>query len=158
MSCSELTPFDRLIVKDTRPQTMVDNLIKEIKNNPDKYGVMGMIDTELQKWIDSAFGKFDMPLFSPGNIFEVIKTDQKILKRILLGGKFETSSDISSDTIHHRIKTYNRLIEPQLIELSPDELDKAHVFLLGFIIKFMTVEQIEEISDHLSKFIQEFLT
>ena len=41
MSCSEHTPFDRLIVKDTRPQTVVDDLVEEMKSNPDKYGVMG---------------------------------------------------------------------------------------------------------------------
>jgi hypothetical protein len=48
-----------------------------------------MKETELLKWIVFAFGRIDEPLFSPSDIFEVVKTDQKILKRILLGGRFK---------------------------------------------------------------------
>ena len=37
---------------------------------------------ELLKWVENAFGKIDLPLFSPDNILEIIQVDQKILRRI----------------------------------------------------------------------------
>lgn len=48
-----------------------------------------MNEDELQKWINYALGTIDAPRFSPNDILEIIKVDQHILKRILLGRKFE---------------------------------------------------------------------
>jgi hypothetical protein len=59
------------------------------RSNIHRFGGVKMDEEELLKWINYAFGKLESPFFSPQNIFEVIKIDQEILKRILNGGKFE---------------------------------------------------------------------
>ena len=110
-----------------------------------------MDNNELLKWIKYAFGELDA-LFSPNNIFEVIKTDQNILRCILLGGKFDTKE--KTDSTHTRIKKFNQLIDPQLLELNDRELELAKLFLLGYLKKYVSVEEIEEISDELGAFIE----
>lgn len=59
-----------------------------------------------------------------------------------------------TDSIHARIKKFNQLIEPQLLELNDWELELARLFLLGYLKKYVSVEEIGEISDALGTFIQ----
>jgi len=59
-----------------------------------------------------------------------------------------------TDSIHARIKKFNQLIQPQLDELNDRELDLAMLFLLGCLQKYVSVEEIGEISDELGTFIQ----
>ena len=111
-----------------------------------------MKETELSKWIVSAFGRIDEPFFSPSDILEVIKVDQEILKRILLGKGFIEPS--TYDTIFARIQKFNELIEPQLAPLEDRKLELSTTFLLGYLKGHLPVEKIEEISQELAKFIE----
>ena len=61
---------------------------------------------------------------------------------------------MTDDSPHARIKKYNQLIDPQLLELNDRELLLAKLFLLGCLKKYMSVEDIGEISDELSTFIE----
>jgi len=111
-----------------------------------------MKETELSKWIIFAFGRIDEPFFSPSDILEVIKVDQEILKRILLGKRFIEPE--AYDTIFARIQKFNELIEPQLATLEDRALELATTFLLGYLKGHLPIEKIEEIGRELKKFIE----
>ena len=63
-----------------------------------------------------------------------------------------------TDTIFNRIKKFNQLVEPQLLELDDREKVLAEVFLLGYLKKYLSIKQIEEVSDQLSTFIERDLS
>ena len=63
-----------------------------------------------------------------------------------------------NDSTHARIKKFNQLIEPQLLELNDWELELARLFLLGYLKKYVSVEEIGEISDALGTFIERDLS
>ena len=115
-----------------------------------------MDNNELAKWGKYALGTLDELRFSPNDILYIIKTDQDILRCILLGGKFDEQG--KDDSIHTRITKFNQLIIPQLLELDEGEQELTKLFLLGCIQKYLSVEQIEEISDALGTFIERDLS
>ena len=60
----------------------------------------------------------------------------------------------SNDTVHARIKKFNQLITPQLLELDEREQELATMFLIGYLKGHISVSEIEEISDALGTFIE----
>ncbi len=62
------------------------------------------------------------------------------------------------DTIHNRIKKFNQLVEPQLLELDEQERELATLFLIGYLKGHIPIDKIEEISDQLGTFIQRDLS
>lgn len=59
-----------------------------------------------------------------------------------------------ADSTHARIKKFNQLIEPQLLELDEYERELATMFLIGYLKGHIPIYKIEEISDQLGTFIE----
>ena len=69
-----------------------------------------------------------------------------------------TQEITKTDSTHTRIKKFNQLIIPQLLELDEREQELAREFLMGYLMAHISIHEIEKISDQLGTFIQRDLS